>query len=118
MSITSIANRLVVAANDLMEEAGLCTRYGVIQDCNHRTSETADEPELPLVPVGDFAIGQKVNIINCKADGTVETLTGVVDYYGVDDEDVAFCHAVTEDGRKFRGPTVNGQTRKGTRFDI
>lgn len=118
MSIASIANRLVAVANDLMEEASLCTRYGVIQDCNHRTCETRDEPEFSLAPVGDFAIGQNVHIINCKADGTVETLVGTVDYYGYDDEGVAFCHAVTEDGRKFKGPTVNGQTRKGTRFDI
>ena len=118
MSIASIANRLVAVANDLMEEAGLYTRYGVIQDCNPRGYEAREEPELPLTPVGDFAIGETVNIINCKSDGTVETLVGTVDYYGEDDEGVAFCHAVTDDGRKFRGPTVNGQTRKGTRFDI
>jgi hypothetical protein len=117
MSIASIANRLVAVANDLMEEAGLEGRYNMIQG-NDYPVETGDEPELPLTPVGDFAIGQRVNIINCKADGTVEALVGTVDYYGTDDEGVAFCHAVTDDGRKFKGPTINGQTRKGTRFDI
>ena len=117
MSIASIANRLVAVANDLMEEAGLEGRYNMIQG-NDCSVETDSEPELPLAPVGDFAIGQRVNIINCKADGTVETLVGTVDYYGVDDEGVAFCHAETDDGRKFKGPTINGQTRKGTRFDI
>lgn len=115
MSIASIANRLVATANDMLEEAGIYTRYGIIQDCNPRNREA--EPELPMMPVGDFSIGQAVDIINCKEDGTVETLVGTVDYYGYDEEGVAYCHAVTDDGRKFRGPTANGHTRKGTRFD-
>lgn len=112
MSIASIANRLVATANDLLEEAGIDTRYGVIQDSNPHVNE--EEPELPM---GEFDIGQTVSIINCKEDGTVETLYGVVDYYGTDDEGVAYCHAVTNNGRKFRGPIIAGQTRKGTRFD-
>ena len=117
MSIASIANRLVAVANDLMEEAGLEGRYNLIQNFNH-VEEDESEPELSMTPVGDFTIGERVNIINCKSDGTVETLVGTVDYYSYDDEGVAYCHAVTDDGRKFKGPTVNGQTRKGTRFDV
>lgn len=112
MSVASIANRLVATANDMLEEAGIYTRYGIIQDCNPRNREA--DPELLM---GEFDVGQTVNIINCKEDGTVETLYGRVDYYGTDEEGAVYCHAVTNDGRKFRGPTVSGQTRKGTRFD-
>ena len=117
MSINSIAARLVAAANDLLEEAGFYTRYGIIQD---RAESVEAEPELPFddVPEHDFHLGAVVDITNVK-DGNIEHLVGtIVDECLADNEGEYDSRAITEDGRKFKGPIKDGETRKGTRFDL
>lgn len=117
MSITSIANRLVATANDLMEEAGLNVRYGIIQQA---TEVQEDQLQLPLeeLPECDFCVGMQVIITNIK-EGEIESFEGTITDVQLKDEDGEwYCRAVNDDGRKFRGPLKEGQTRKGTRFDI
>lgn len=116
MSINSIAARLVATANDLLEEAGFDTRYTM----RNQVEVVEAEPELPLedVPEHDFPLGAVVDITNVK-DGNIEHLTGtIVDECLKDDEGEYYSRAITEDGRKFKGPIKDGETRKGTRFDL
>lgn len=117
MSINSIAMRLVATANDLLEEAGFDIRYGII---SHEDTAEDVQPELPLeeLPECDFCVGMQVIITNVK-EGEIESFEGTVTDVQLKDEDGEwYCRAVNDDGRKFRGPLKEGQTRKGTRFDI
>lgn len=117
MSINSIAMRLVATANDLLEEAGFDTRYGII---SHEDNVDDGQQELPLeeIPEHDFNIGDEVKITNVK-DGEVEILEGtVIDACLKDDEGNWYTRAITPDGRKFRASIKEGETRNGTRFDL
>jgi len=85
-----------------------------------RLLDALDDVRDAVQVESDFTEGDEVNIINVnKETGEIEELEGTItDAYLTDEDGEPFSRAITDDGRKFRGPVNNGGTRKGTKFSI